>query len=155
MVLTADIEEGYETLFETLEFGGIFFVGIFQMLEGACRVDIVSGIHPHLLGIECSHIGYIGIEMHIGNKRGRYTLSTQCGIDILEILSLAHTLCGKAHILSASLDNPLGLCHGGFGVGGGSGGHRLYANGVVATHWGVSHAIYRRLATAIVKDVHL
>ena len=33
MVLTADIEEGYETFFETLEFGGIFLVGIFKMLE--------------------------------------------------------------------------------------------------------------------------
>ena len=44
VILLADIEERHETLFKSLEFGGIFLVGIFQMLECAGRVDVITGI---------------------------------------------------------------------------------------------------------------
>ena len=141
VILLAYIEEGDKSLLQSLEFGGIFLVGIFKMLECAGRVDIITGIHPHLLGIECSHIGNIRIEMHVGNKGCRDTLGTKCGIDILEILSLAHTLCGEAHILATSLNDSLGLGYRSLGVGGGSGGHRLYAYGVVASHRGGAHVV--------------
>ena len=155
VILLADIEERHETLFKSLEFGGIFLVGIFQMLECAGRVDVITGIHPHLLGIEGSHIGYIRIEMHIGNKGSGYSFGTKGCIDILEILSLAHTLCGEAHILSTCLDDSFSLGNRCLGVGGGSGGHRLYAYGVVASHRGGAHVIDRRRATGVVKDIHL
>ena len=141
VILLAYIEEGDKSLLQSLEFGGIFLVGIFKMLECAGRVDIITWIHPHLLGIEGSHIGNIRIEMHVGNKGSGYPLGTKGCIDILEILSLAHTLCGEAHILATSLNDSLGLGYRSLGVGGGSGGHRLYAYGVVASHRGGAHVV--------------
>ena len=51
VMLLADIEEGHETLFKSLQFCGIFLISIFQMSERAGRVNIVAWIDPYLLGI--------------------------------------------------------------------------------------------------------
>ena len=149
VVCAADVEEGHESLLKSLELGGIFLVGVFYLLERACGVDIVSGVHPHLLGIEGCHVGHIGIEMHVGHEGSHDALGAQCGIDVLEVLCLAHALCGEAHVFSSCLDYPLGLCHRGFGVGGVGGGHRLNAHRVAAAQQHVAHGHGLRLDALI------
>ena len=133
VVLTADIEKRHELLLYLLQFLGIFLVGIFQFLECARRVNIVSGIYTHLLCIQRRYIGYMRIEMHVGNERCSDALLTETGVDVLEILCLSHSLSGETHVFSASLNDTFCLIHTCLGVGSGSGGHRLHTDGIVAT----------------------
>ena len=90
----ADIEEGNEAVLKFLQFVGILGIGIFYLLEHTSRIDIVAGIDTNLLGIQCSHICNVGVEVYVGNKRSVEAVSTQSGVDVLQILGLASALCG-------------------------------------------------------------
>ena len=71
MVLTADIDEGDKTLFDLDNLVSIFLVGVFNLLECACGIDIVAWIYSHGVAMEGSHVGDIGIEVHVGDDRCR------------------------------------------------------------------------------------
>ena len=83
MMLAADVEEGDEALLNLLQLSLILLIGIFQMLEGASRVDVVSWVDAHLLYIACCHIGHIGVEVDVGHKRCHVALQAQFTADVL------------------------------------------------------------------------
>ena len=111
MVLLADIEEGYQPVFNLFEFLGIFLVGIFLLDEFSCGIYIVSRVDAHLFGIFRSHIGHMRIEMHIGHKRRAEPISSNGRTDVFQILSLARALCRQPDKFSSRLDDALGLSH--------------------------------------------
>lgn len=49
MVLFADINKWYELILYLLQLSSIFLIGIFQMLEGTSRVNIVAWVYTYLL----------------------------------------------------------------------------------------------------------
>ena len=68
VVLATDIKERHEACINLFNLFGILFVGIFQLFERSSWVYIVAGINANLLNMLRSHVGNVGIEMHIGNK---------------------------------------------------------------------------------------
>ena len=144
VMFLADIEEGNKAVLKFLQFVGILGVGIFYLLEHTCRVDIVAGIDAHLLGIERSHVGYVGVEVYIGNKRSVEAVSAQLGVDVLQILSLASALCGESHKFAASLNYFFCLLYACLSVVGVGSGHRLDAYRGIAANLQVAHLNGRR-----------
>ena len=67
MVLLTDIDKRYEFRLDFLQLLSIFLVSIFQMLEGASWVDIVTGIDTYLLTVLCSDIGRMGGKVHVSH----------------------------------------------------------------------------------------
>ena len=130
----ADVEQRHQPAFNLLYLLGIFLVGVANLLELSCRVYIVAGINPHLLGISCSYIGNIGIEVYVGDNRREKSSFPDAGIDVAHVLSLTCALRGEPHQLASSLYNPYGLLYRSLGVVGVCCRHRLYAYGVVASH---------------------
>ena len=146
---TADIDEGDKTLFDLDNLVSIFLVGVFNLLECACGIDIVAWIYSHGVAMEGSHVGDIGIEVHVGDDRCRISSRLQFSLNILHVLRLAPPLCGKSDELATGTDYPLclvGTCCSVEGVGSG---HRLHTDGVVATHEQRAYLDNRRLATRI------
>ena len=153
VVFATDIEERHETCIYLLNLFGIFFVGIFQLFEGASRVYIVAGIYAYLLGIQCGHVGHVSVEMHVGHKWRGVTFLPECRIDVAQVLCFTFSLRGETNQLAASLYNTLGLGSTSLGVVGIGGGHRLHAHGVVATHRHASNGCYRCVSALQVKEV--
>ena len=139
VMLLADIEEGNEAVLKFLQFVGIFGIGIFYLLEHTRWIDIVARIDAHLLGIERSYVGNVGVEVYVGNKRSVEAVSTQLGVDILQILSLASALCGESHKFTASLNNSFRLFYACLSVVGIGSGHRLDAYRGIAANLQVAH----------------
>ena len=152
-MLAADVEKRHQLSFYLLQFTGIFLIGIFQLFELPCRVNIVAGIDSHLLGIEGGHVGHMRIEMHVGHQGcGISPLPQQC-IDVLQVLRLAHALCGEAHIFASCLDDAYGLLHAALGIVGRSGGHRLHPDGMFAAQRSVAHLHDRRGSPLVAEQV--
>ena len=139
VMLLADIEEGDEAVLKFLQFVGILGICIFYLLEHTCRVDIVARIDAHLLGIERSYVGNVGVEVYVGNKRRVEAVSTQLGVDILQILGLASALCGESHKFAASLNYFFCLLYACLSVVGIGSGHRLNAYRGIAANLQVAH----------------
>ena len=139
VMLLADIEEGDEMVLKFLQFVGIFGIGIFYLLEHTCRIDIVAGIDTNLLGIQCSHICNVSVEVYVGNKRRIEAVSAQLGVDILQILSLASALCGESHKFAASLNYFFCLLYACLSIVGIGSGHRLDAYRGIAANLQVAH----------------
>ena len=140
-VLT-DIKERYELLLDFLEFCGILFIGIFQMLKGATWVNIVTWVDTHLLTVLCCHICRMGSEMDICHQRCRVAICLQSGRDILHVLGLANALGGETNEFTSSINDAFGLSHRALRIVGVGGSHRLDADGVVATNGNVAHMGY-------------
>ena len=153
VVFAAYIEKRHKACINLLYLFGVFFVGIFQLLEGSSWVYIVAGIYAYLLCIQRGHIGYVGVEMHVGHKWRVVTFLSECRIDVAQVLGLALSLGGKSHQLAASLYNTLGLGCASLGVVGVGGGHRLHAHGVVSTHRHAANGCYRCVSALQVKEV--
>ena len=139
MVLFADIQERNKLAFYLLQFGGIFLVGVFQMLEHTTRIHIIARIDAHLLTIKSGHIGRMGCEMHISHQWLWIAVGFQLGRDMLHILSFAGALGGKAHQFATGIDDAFGLCHRCLGVIGIGGSHRLYSYRIVAAYQQITH----------------
>ena len=138
-MLLADIEEGDEAVLKFLQFVGILGICIFYLLEHTRRIDIVAGIDTNLLGIQRSHVGNVGVEVYVGNKRSVEAVSTQLGVDILQILSLASALCCESHKFAASLNYFFCLLYACLSVVGIGSGHRLDAYRGIAANLQVAH----------------
>ncbi|SRR5574344_383085 len=151
MILLAYLEERHETRLYLLKFSGIFLIRVLQLLEGTGRVHIVAWIDTHLLGIESSHISHMGIEMHISHQWSHIAVLTQTGIDILQIFRFLHALCSETHIFTTRINDALGLSHTALGIIGGSGGHRLYADRVLASQRRVAYLNLARNTALIIE----
>ena len=139
VVAAADVEQGYEALFYALQFGGILCVGVFELSEGACRIDIVAGVDAHLLAVQRRHVGHLGVEVYVGDEgRGISGIAQGLG-DVLHVLGLAHALCRQSYQFASRPDDAYCLFHACLGVVGVCGGHRLHAYGVVAADGNVPH----------------
>ncbi len=154
VVLAADVEERHELLFYLFQFGGVFFVGVFEFFERARRVHVVAGVYPHLFGVEGCHVRHVGVEMHVRHERRVVSVGAQLRVDFLQVLRLAHSLCGEAHVFASRGDNPLRLCHARCGVGGGGGGHRLHPHWVVASERRSPHVHLMGGAAGVVEQVY-
>ena len=153
MVVAADLEKGNEPLLNLAQLVGILGVGIFDVLEGACRVNVVAGVHAHLLGVEGGDVGHARVEVDVGHEGCLEPVGTQTCADVLEVLGLAGALCGEAHQLAPGADYALGLGHARLGVVGVGGGHRLHPYRIVTAHADGSHTDGGSLAAAVVEDV--
>ena len=139
VVFLADLDKGKQFLLDLLQLVGIFLVGIFQMFESTSRVDIVAGIDAHLLTILGGDIGRMSREVDVGHQWLGVTVSLELGGDVLHVLCLTCALCGEAYQFPSGIDDAFGLCHTGGGIVGVGGGHRLDADGVIASYADITH----------------
>ena len=128
-----NVEQLHKALFQARQFGGIFLVGVFQLLEGARRIHIVAGIDAHFLHNARGHIGHLGVEMHIGHEGRVETAAVQGFADGAEVFGLTHSLRGEPHIVGTGLDDSDTLCHTGLRIGGECGGHALQSKRLLPT----------------------
>ena len=133
VVLLTDIEEGHELRLDLLEFGGIFLIGIFEVLERTSGVDIVARIDAYLLAVEGCDIGCMGREVDIGHEGCRIAVGLQACRDVLHVLGLTNALGGEAYEFATSIDDALGLGHTALCVICVYRSHRLDADGVGAS----------------------
>ena len=154
VVLLTDLQEGDEALANLFNLSGILLVRIFQMLEGTGCIHVVAGIDAHLFSVEGSHIGHTRIEVDIGYQGHHTALTAQRGIDVLQVLGLAHTLRGEAYILASGLDNAERLLHTGLGIHGDRIGHTLQTNRVIAPKQSSTHLNGMSLPTGIIEKIH-
>ena len=155
VVLLTDVEQFGKPLFKSCQFGGILLVGVFQVFELSCRVHIVTRIDAHLLHNGSRHIGHIGVEVHVGHQRAVVAALQQFVLDVAQVLGLACALCGQSHIVGPSVEYGHTLLHATLGVGGGSGGHALYAQRIVAAEWPVANHHLVAHSRIIVEYRHL
>ena len=120
----------------------IFFVGIFQMFEGATWVDIVAWIDAYLLTILRCHIGRMGREMNVGDKRLVVAVGFQARGDILHVLGFTCPLCRKTYQFAACVNDALSLCYAGLRIIGIGGSHRLYPDWVITADGDVPNVTY-------------
>ena len=153
VMFPADTDEGEQALLYLLQLLQILLIGIFQMFERAGGVYIVAGVDAYLLTVLCRHIGHLGIEMHICHQGLRITVGFQACGDVAHVLRLARSLCGEAHQFTSGIDDTFGLCHTALGVVGVDGGHRLYADGVVATYRDIAHLRHRGRPSSVISRV--
>ena len=78
-----------------------------------------------------------------------YSCYLQSGRDILHILCLTRALGGETHQFATSVDDALGLGHAAFCVVGIDGGHRLYADRVVASYPDVTNMGYSSFSSLV------
>ena len=142
MVLFTYINKRYELGLNLFQLLLIFLVSVLQVFEGTTRIDIVARIDAHLLAILCSNIGGMSRKMNIGHQWGVIAISLQTGRDILHILSLTSTLCGKTNQFTASIDDTLSLRHTGLSIVSICGRHRLDADGVIAADFDITDMSY-------------
>ena len=133
MVLLADIDEGHELRLDLLQFGGILLVGIFEVLESAPGINVITRIDAHLLTVEGCDIGSMGCEVDISHKGSRIAIGLQARRDILHVLGLACALCGEAYEFATCIDDALCLGHTALCIIGIYRSHRLDTDGVGAS----------------------
>ena len=63
----ADVEERDKTFLYLTELLSILLIGVLLVDKLAGRVYVVAGVDAHLLGIECRHVGHMGVEMDVGH----------------------------------------------------------------------------------------
>ena len=134
----ADVEERDKTLLYLAELLGVLLIGVLLVDKLAGRVYVVAGVDAHLLGIEGSHVGHVGVEVDVGHQGRVEPIGTYAGIDIL----------------AACADDALSLSHAPVGIIGIGSGHRLDAYGVVATHVDGPYVYHRRGPAPVVKQVN-
>ena len=134
VMLLANVDEGHKTLVDFAKLGLIFLVGILQMAERTCRVDVVTRVDAHLLAILCGHIGHAGVEVDVGHEWRHDAFGLQSGRDVAHIFRFARALGGQSDQFTASFDDALGLRHAGGSIVGVRRCHRLDADGVVASN---------------------
>ena len=116
MVFLADIQERHELCLNLLQFLGILLVGIFQVLEGAARVDVVAGIDAYLLAVLGGHVSGMCREMDVGHEGCCVAVGLQLCRDILHVFGFTCALRSETHQFAASIDDALGLGNTAFGV---------------------------------------
>ena len=104
VVLAADVEEADKPLFQPCQFGGVFLVGVFQLLELAGGVDVVARVDAHLLHNGGGHVGHVGVEVDIGHERAVVAFAAQGFAQGLQCLGLACALCGEAHVVRSRVE---------------------------------------------------
>ncbi len=111
VVLATNAQERHKPLVYLAQFGGVFLVGIFKMLERAGRVYVVAGVYPHFLSVQGGHVGHVGIEVYIGHQGHHIAVAAQGSIDVAEVFGLLHALRSEPYVLTAGIHNALGLRH--------------------------------------------
>ena len=139
MMLPAGLQEGYQPRLYLLQLGSILLVGIFQVLELACGIDIVSGIDANLLALEGSHLGHTGMEVYVGNKGHHAPRLAHPGIDEAHILCFAHALGRQPNVFATGFSDAQYLADACFGVHRHRVGHTLYPDRLVPAHRGIAH----------------
>ena len=119
------------------------------MAECSCRVNIVAWIDAHLFTILRSHIGHTGVEVYVGHEWCHDALLLQCPGNIAHILGLTGALRGQSDEFATGSNDALRLTDAGLRIIGVGCGHRLYANGVIATNGNGSHVGNSSLSTLI------
>ena len=150
-MLLTDVEKWHELSFNLCQFFSIFSIGVFEMLELACGVHVITWIDTHFFGMKGSLISNVGIEMHVGNEWHMATTSTETFADGLEVLCLLYSLRGEAHVFTTSLHNAKCLRDAGIGVHRGSVGHGLHTNGVSASKRGAPYMNFVGGTTLVVE----
>ena len=142
MVFLTYINKWYELSLNLLKFLLILLVCIFQVLEGASRIHIVTRIDAYLLAILSRDISGVSRKMHVSNKRCVVAVGLQLCRDIFHILCLTRALCGKTNQFTTSINDTLSLCYTGLGIVGICSGHRLDTDGIVTTNSDIAHMGY-------------
>ena len=75
VVLLADINKRYKALLDLPQFVGILLIGVLQMLEHSCRVDVVSWVDAHLFTVLGCNVGHMGVEVNVGHKWSHVAVS--------------------------------------------------------------------------------
>ena len=79
MVLFADINKWYELILYLLQLSSIFLIGIFQMLEGTSRVNIVAWVYTYLLTVLCCYVSHMGRKVNVCHYWLEITIGFQTG----------------------------------------------------------------------------
>ena len=68
MMFLTDVQERNESSLKFLYFISVFLVGIIDMLELTCRINVVTRVDSDFICIQCGHICHLSIKMHISNQ---------------------------------------------------------------------------------------
>ena len=139
-IFTTDVQEGYEPVFDLLQFGGIFLVGILQILELPRCIDIVAGVDAHFLTIARRDVGHGGVEVHVGHEGHVTASSPHAFADNPHVLGFAHSLRRQPHQLAASSGNRQDLLHTPVGVHRTRRAHRLHPHGILSSDADIANA---------------
>ena len=139
VMFLADIEKGYKSLLNLLQFLCIFLVGIIVLDEAPRRIDIVSRVNSHLLGVESGDVCHVRVEMNISYKRCRKAVIANTFADIVQVFSLSYTLRREPDEFASSLNDTFSLCYTSLGIVGIGGCHRLYTHWVFTANGDTSH----------------
>ena len=138
MFLT-NVEKGHKSLLNFLQFLCIFLVGIIVLDEASRRIDIVSRVNSHLLGVESGDVCHVRVEMNIGYKRCRKAVITDTCANILQVFSLSYSLRCEPDEFASSLNDTFSLRYTSLGIVGIGGCHRLYTHRVFTANGDTSH----------------
>ena len=138
MFLT-NVEKGHKSLLNFLQFLCIFLVGIIVLDEAPRRIDIVSRVNSHLLGVESGDVCHVRVEMNISYKRCRKAVIANTFADIVQVFSLSYTLRREPDEFASSLNDTFSLCYTSLGIVGIGGCHRLYTHWVFTANGDTSH----------------
>ena len=154
VVLAAHGDERQQGLADAAQLGGVLLIGVFQLLEGACRVHKVARIDAHTL----AHLGCgeccLWIEVDVGNQGDVAAIAAQQLRNLADAAGLFHTLGRQPHIVGSGIGNALALGSARLDIIGGSVGHRLDAYGPIASHGDSTH-IDAHCRTAFIVEEHI
>ena len=112
LMLLANTEQCREPFAQTLQFSRIFFIRIVDMLEFACRVDVIPRIDAHLFHNFRSLISHACLKMHICHQRQRVAyLRLQLLVNQPQALHFAQSLRGEPKQLCTGFATAQGLCY--------------------------------------------
>ena len=154
MMALTDLEERDKALPDLLDLGGILLVRIFQLAEGLDLIHVVAGVDPHLLHLLRRGVGCPGIEMDIGDQRGREALLVQQPANDTQVACLPLALRRETHVLGSRLDHADSLGDRSLGIHRGDVGHRLDPDRIIASQRRVPDMGNRRAATGIIEIIH-
>ena len=128
----AELEEGAQGIVDALQLAGVFFVGVFELFEGAAGVDEVAGVDAYFLHLRGGFESGARVEVDVGHERRREAFGAEAAAYLAEVGGFAHALGGVAEIFCAGFNDAATLTDAGFGVGGWHRGHGLDPDGVAA-----------------------
>ncbi len=139
-----DLHQGSKSLPDPVYLFEVFGIGVFNEFK-FLLVNIIPGIHPHLLHYPCGDFGSIGGEMNVRYERRVVALFAQFIFYQPKVLRFFFTWRSDAHQFCPGFDTTDRLLHGAHGVHSVGGGHGLHPYRVVITNQQVAHSYFQRV----------
>ena len=139
MIGPANIDKGDKSVGDALHLGSILLVGIVDVAECACCVDVVAWIDADALYNCGCDISHSGIEMDVGDEGREVALLVDGLTYVPQTIGFAGSLRRKPDVVSTGADDGETLLYAAFDVGRGCRRHALKPDGIAAAKRGVAY----------------